>query len=126
MTQTANIATLRNSDKSGARRNSGLYRELVAISLDTGDKPVLARLYWPGDVTCYCVLWTQGNGRGEGKAAGYGYHKPSAALGAAISDAGIALSTPIGGHGDSAMESAILAIAQAIKPGRYIVHVAHC
>ena len=50
---------------------------------------------------------------GYGKAGGYGYHKSSAALGAAITSAGITLTDPIDGRGDRAMEEALRAIAIA-------------
>jgi len=65
---------------------------------------------------------------GHGSAGGYGYHKGSAAIGSAISDAGIELyGSPysqdkqdyrkrahIGGVGDTAIESALLAIGRAL------------
>lgn len=50
---------------------------------------------------------------GYGKASGYGYHKSSAALQAAITSAGITLTDPIDGRGDQAMEEALRAIAIA-------------
>jgi hypothetical protein len=50
---------------------------------------------------------------GYGKAGGYGYHKPSAALQAAITSAGITLAEPIEGCGEQAMEEALRAIAIA-------------
>lgn len=50
---------------------------------------------------------------GYGKASGYGYHKPSAALQAAIDSAGITLTKPIAGVGEGAMEEALRAIAIA-------------
>lgn len=75
-----------------------------------------ARFYWTGS-TCYCCVWiSDWNGprrNGSGKAGGYGYHKASAALDAALGAAGVKLSEPIGGRGDSAMDSAILAVAKA-------------
>ncbi|MFX5068880.1 hypothetical protein ABTC68_19770, partial [Acinetobacter baumannii] len=65
-------------------------------------------------------------GRGQGKAGGYGYHKPSAALADAISDAGIRLSRSISGCGDDVMRDACEAIARALTgKRRFIVHVAH-
>jgi hypothetical protein len=50
---------------------------------------------------------------GYGKAGGYGYHKPSAALQAAIRSVGITLAQPIEGRGEQAMEKALRAIAIA-------------
>ncbi len=51
---------------------------------------------------------------GSGYAGGYGYHKASAAAQDAMQSAGIALSAPIGGAGDSAIEAALGAIARAL------------
>lgn len=51
---------------------------------------------------------------GSGQAGGYGYHKTSAAIGAALDSAGIRLAIPIGGCGDSAVEEALRAIAIAL------------
>lgn len=50
---------------------------------------------------------------GHGKATGYGYHKPSAAMQAAITSAGITLTESIDGRGDGTIESALRAIAIA-------------
>jgi hypothetical protein len=50
---------------------------------------------------------------GHGYADGYGYHKESAAVDEAIRSAGIELSRFIDGVGDSAIESAVKAIALA-------------
>ena len=65
----------------------------------------------------YCIVWISGDnkyGRGVGRAGGYGYDKSSAALGSAISDAGITLSQSIDGVGESAEREAILAIGEAL------------
>lgn len=83
--------------------------------------------------TVYCALWVQGENycSGTGKAGGYGYHKESAALAAAISSAGVALfgsnysywdkeakpdfkkPARIGGCGCESMRMALRAIARA-------------
>lgn len=87
--------------------------------------------------TVYCSLWVWNHGAnvdisGHGRAGGYGYHKRSAALQSAINSAEIKLwgspydsedentgGTPerasIGGCGDSAMRSALLAIAREAR-----------
>lgn len=62
---------------------------------------------------------------GGGRAGGGGYHKPSAALCAALSDAGVNLDENISGAGDGAMEAAIEAIAKAVGVKKPIIHVAH-
>lgn len=124
----ADISGLRETEKSYARRDNGFWREIAAIDPATGRAVVTARFYWPGSIA-YCALWINGPGkwgRGNGKAGGYGYHKESAALAAAISDAGIALSERIDGRGDSVMTDACEAIARAVTgKRRVIVHVAH-
>ena len=65
----------------------------------------------------YCVLyvlWSAGGSvTSSGRATGCGYHRASAALAEAISNAGFTLSESISGVGDSAMRNALLAIAKA-------------
>lgn len=82
--------------------------------------------------TVYCALWVQGDNycSGRGTAAGYGYHKESAALASAINSAGIELygsnysgwgeekpnfkkRAYIGGCGTGSMATALKAIARA-------------
>ncbi len=97
---------------------------------------VEARFYMgrsAGASVVYCSLWVQGDNycSGTGKAGGYGYHKESAALAAAIKSAGITLhgsnyshwdndtkpdfkkAAYIGGCGDGSMRTALKAIARA-------------
>lgn len=144
MTLKANISGLRETTRN-AKRGDSLYREIAVIDPASGRCIVTARLYWPGDVTCYASIWIRGQnglmhsyGRGQGKAGGYGYHKPSAALADAINDAGITLhgdvygrtastaQASISGVGDSAMVAACEAIARAVTgKRRFIVHIAH-
>jgi hypothetical protein len=84
-------------------------------------QPVTAR-WWTsrradGAGRVWCTLWTSDARRarnGHGSATGCGYHKTSAALQAAIDSAGISLAAPIDGRGDSAIEDAMLAIADAL------------
>jgi len=84
----------------------------------------------------HACIWINDKQRGEreavhisggGKAGGCGYHKPSAALAAAIDDAGIALAESIGGVGDDAMRDALCAIARALgyKPSQFHIFNAH-
>lgn len=138
----ANITALRSTTRELTGRKSGsLNREIVVLDPATGRAIVTARIYWPGQ-TAYCALWIsheQRYGSGQGKAGGYGYHKPSAALAQAISDAGVTLTgdvygrnkrsnapASISGVGDSAMTEACEAIARAVTgKRRFITHVAH-
>lgn len=74
---------------------------------------------------------------GTGSAGGWGYHKLSAAVGDAISSAGIELygdvygredkktRAYIGGVGDSAIHDALLAIGRAVLGGRAKLTVIH-
>ena len=67
--------------------------------------------------TVYASIWVNGPDHftnGTGKAGGYGYHKESAAIAEAITSAGITLDKDISGVGDSAIEDALEAIAQAL------------
>lgn len=135
----ANISAMRETSKDMPRKDS-LDKEIAVIDPVTGRSIVICRIYTPGSVA-YCCLWIHGSNayaRGAGKAGGYGYHKPSAALQDAISDAGITLHGDvygqeshkrrayINGVGDSAMVTALEAIARAVTgKRRFIVHVAH-
>ena len=64
------------------------------------------------------ILWVHGKNyaSGSGYAGGYGYHKPSAAVGNAIDAAGFALDTHIHGGGESALVDALKAVAVAAWP----------
>lgn len=124
----ANVSGLRETEKGYARRDNGFYKEIAALDPATGRAVVTARFYIPG-TTCYCALWINAPekwARGNGKAGGGGYHKPSAALSDAIKDAGIQLSQSIHGVGDTAMTDAVEAMAKALTgKRRFIVHTAH-
>jgi hypothetical protein len=65
--------------------------------------------FMPGDGTII-ELHTSGTGA----AGGYGYHRPSAAAAEAIRNAGFELSEDISGRGDSSIELAVKAIAEAL------------
>ena len=67
--------------------------------------------------TVYASIWINSPGyhsSGKGKASGYGYHKESAAIAAAIESAGITLDQSIEGIGNTAIEDALKAIAAAL------------
>lgn len=105
------------------------FKSLTVISL--ADKPwqdgamperITARIYSTGKQNTAC-LWINSTSRrfpdgvhvsGSGKADGCGYHRPSASLEEAISNAGFTLSESISGSGESAMREALLAVAKAI------------
>ena len=120
------IATLPRAARSNGTNLSG-QKEMVsamsAVALIDGKmrEVVVARWYKArksdGASPVYASIWTYGAGfniSGHGRATGYGYHKASAALSAAIDSAGIVLSERIGGLGDGATRGALEAIARAI------------
>ena len=89
--------------------------------------PVELRIYGTGGSNSAC-LWVNADPlhtQGSGRAGGCGYHRPSAAAGEAISNAGFALSKGISGVGDSAIESALCAIAKAIGVKSFVLTHAH-
>lgn len=115
-------------DRVSNGKNYGDSKEMTAcasvVAIDNaGDlvDPITARWYMArrsdGASPVYCSVWIGGNGHtasGHGSASGYGYHKRSAAMQAAIDSAGIKLSEPIDGRGDSAQRDALSAIARAM------------
>ena len=70
-----------------------------------------------GASNVYCSVWIHTrDGRyfsGKGTASGGGYHKESAAYGAALESAGIKLTQRVDGVGDSAIRESMMAIADA-------------
>lgn len=62
---------------------------------------------------------------GGGKASGCGYHKASAALEAAFTDASITFDEGVAGVGETAMEEALQAVAVAMGYKKYHIHNAH-
>ena len=108
-----------------------LVQRIVVVD-DAGSKQQIVdcRLYMgrsSNASTVYCSIWANGhinNERvwinGRGKAVGYGYHKPSAAMQSAITAAGFTLTDdngdimPIDGRGDGAMHDAAIAIADVL------------
>ena len=125
----ADVSAMRETTKS-ARRDTGFVREIAILNPATGSPIVTARIYQPGTVA-RCSVWisSRGNGtygRGQGEAGGGGYHKASAALEAALRDAGVQISRAISGVGDQAMRDALEAVAHAVAGrGRVIIHEAH-
>lgn len=113
-----------------ARDNQALLHQYTVLAeTENGIREIaIARLYASlrrdaNKVTC--ILWTNGshNANASGWASGYGYHKGSAALADAISNAGIKLTDNISGCGNDAMREALLAIAHADCPDANILGV---
>jgi hypothetical protein len=61
-----------------------------------------------------CSVWIDNRYAGHGRANGYGYHKPSAALCAALTSAGIKLDEDIDGRGDDIMDDALIAVCSEL------------
>lgn len=108
------------------RRENHFDSQISLIDLDDGREIACVRFYRPNE-TVYCVVWIWSDkpARGYGKAGGGGYHKRSAALGEALSRAGVSLDAGIDGRGDSAMDEAMLALARHMGVSRPLVVRAH-
>ena len=120
------IATLPRAARSNGK-NMSPQKELVsamsAVAVVNGKmrEVVVARWYMArksgGASPVYASIWVYSAGHnisGHGRATGYGYHKASAALSAAMDSAGIVLSERIDGVGEGAIRRALEAIARAI------------
>lgn len=101
------------------------HRLDVVVSTSGGlHQPISVRFYMGRSrnaSTVYCSVWIHGRNydsgpyvSGYGSAGGYGYCKSSAAFEAALTDAGVELSQPIGGHGMSAVRGALEAITRKL------------
>ena len=108
-------------------------REVITFDQDATDPlnrvhaPVQLRLYGTGRTHSAC-LWINHDGThraASGIAGGCGYHRPSAAAGAAIAHAGIKLSKDIDGVGDNAIDEALCAIAEALGLTTYGITRTH-
>lgn len=117
---------LRSGTINRKRDSFALVGYFVAVDLATGREPVTLRIYRPhkGATALACVWINAGDvyGYGSGSAGGYGYHKSSAAAESAFRDAGVEFDAGIGGAGNSAIRSAIMAVcAQLGFPACHLV-----
>lgn len=100
-------------------QKAGMLYALLAVAVVDGSIRTLAtvRIYRSSTgARNYCGLWLHAGAHhaaAMGKAGGYGYHRPSAALSDALDKAGISLDTSIGGAGESAMRDALRAVCAA-------------
>jgi len=121
------------------KEKAGLYRQYTVLNLDRPDtdrhgvvgyaEPIIIRVYWPAQ-TAYACVWLSGPIRnsyamGKGKAGGCGYCKESAAVDAALRDAGYILEQSIHGAGHSAIIGAIKAVAEWIGLTNWTIVEAH-
>jgi hypothetical protein len=93
-------------------------RVITLLAIAYPFKTVIDARFWrsrsgDGASPVFCSVWIDNKFAGYGRANGFGYHKPSAALQAALDSAKIKLDTPIDGRGDSIMEEALKAICAA-------------
>lgn len=104
----------------GFRREKNFTNQYSLISFDGQEfsEIVNLRIYHTQAKTTACI-WLHGgrdfHNLGGGKATGYNYHRSSQAVENALESAGIELSEPIGGRGDSAIRSALEAIAKNLS-----------
>ena len=98
-------------------------KQMVLVTHKAGEfkEPITVRWYMSrsgdGASPVYCSLWVRCSPyyvSGCGVAKGYGYHKPSAAFQEACDSAGIELSQPVDGRGDSMVRDALYIIGAAL------------
>ena len=132
----ANIDGLREGHPARGRLEGFFEHEYAAIDPKTGQSLVILRLYGKLSGIWGCAVWVSSHemrnlyGSGGDKTSSNnvscGYHKPSTAAHGAIEDAGIRLSEPIAGVGETAIRAAVEAIARCVFGRRkFIVHEAH-
>jgi hypothetical protein len=116
---TADISGLRESPSfHGEWREKELIKAYQVFDTRSNRVIVDARVYMGRSYqasTVYALLWVSvpASGSGAARAGGYGYDKISSAIGYAIRDAGIKLSSRIEGVGTDAIREALRAIANA-------------
>lgn len=128
------VATITTRGAEGIRRShrdreekNGLAYGFKAVTPRKGklEDLVEVRVAFTKSGTCYAVAWIYQppeycpdgagmRGSGSGSAGGYGYHKGSAAVSAALRSAGLAFNEPFGGRGWEATKEAILAAGRAM------------
>ena len=103
---------------------------LIAHKAGKFSEPITVRWYasrsGDGASPVYCSLWVQCSPyyvSGRGVAKGYGYHKASAAFQDACDSAGIELSQPVDGRGDSMVRDALYVIGAALGFERADLHI---
>ena len=134
------IATIKNPNTQNtteqarkARDNQALIEEYAVLApRDDGIALIVTcRLYMSlaRDASRITAIVWAGGAHGSGTASGYGYHKQSAAVSAAIASAGFEIDQDIAGRGDSAISEALCAVAVAVYPdvdqSKLYVHRAH-
>jgi hypothetical protein len=129
----ATYAELRDNEvgKKRDKHANNFYKEISVMHPSVRGTIATFRFYWAKNSEyCHCIAWFHNDeefGSGYGCAVGGGYDKESVSMEYAIEQSGISLSEDIGGRGDSAMRSAVEAIAKAVsgKRSNFIIHYAH-
>ena len=107
------------------------FHSYSIIDLNAGLERAVIHLYQSGSgARDYARLWVYSHdafldATGSGMAGGSGYHRPSAAAQVAFEEAGITLSEPIDGRGESAIKDAMRALADYLPVKRYMILHAH-
>lgn len=121
--KTAHAENISNQARN-ARDKQALIHQYTVLGIIDGEIKSLveARVYMSASRSAErmtAILWVHGKNYacGSGVAGGYGYHKPSAAVGNAIESAGFFLGFYIAGGGESALVDALKAVALAAWPG---------
>jgi hypothetical protein len=111
-----------------------LIRAASVVGIDADGAPrewIIARWYMArrgdGASPVYCSVWAHSgiSLAGHGRATGYGYHKGSAALDAALDSAGVKLSARIDGVGEQAEWAALESVARAMGATGALLRVSH-
>lgn len=110
---------------SGKRELTSAYS--VVVDKGTELTELIVVRCWMGRsssaMTVYATIWIHGENyaSGTGSAGGGGYHKESAAIGEAITSAGIQLKHRIDGVGDSAIRDALEAITKHFGYHKFVI-----
>ena len=107
-------------------------KQMILIAYKDGKflEPITVRWYasrsGDGASLVFCSLWVHCSPyhvSGRGWAGGSGYAKKSAAFQKACDSAGIELSQPVDGRGDSSVQDALYAIGQALGFDQSELHI---
>ena len=107
-------------------------KQMILVAHKGGEfsEPVTVRWYMSrsgdGASPVYCSMWVHCSPyhvSGRGVAKGYGYHKASAAFQEACNSAGIELSQPVDGRGDSMVREALFAMGEALGFDQAEMHI---
>ena len=143
MELTACLASFSHTGKIAQNRKEKRFSQqysLIALGLDGSLREIITARFYNTPSRTYACIWVKSPSgmaqdstltiggvyvSGGGYTQRYGYHRASAALQAAINDAGITLSADIDGRGEGAMFDALKAIGHALGYSTFDVFQAH-